>query len=102
MYLMSISDLTFETVAYEAFCKTLEIGFVVFCYVIGKVQSKEVNEVGVGAVLRLILFAVIFAVVIPFGLFYFSESVFTKSIPGLSIVGFIAVILGFFNKRQPV
>ncbi|WP_210516837.1 hypothetical protein [Hymenobacter terricola] len=99
---MSISDLSFETVAYDAFCKALEIGFVVFCYALGKVQSKEVKEVGVGDVLRLVFFAVVFAIVIPFGLFYFSQSIFTKSIPGLSVVGFLAVILGFFNKRQLV
>lgn len=98
---MSISDLTFETVAVEAFYKALEIGFVVFCYGLGRGLSKDVEEVGVGNVLHLVLVAVIGAVVIPFGLFYFDESIFTKSIPALSVLGFLAVILGFFNKRKP-
>ena len=97
---MSISDLSAETVVYDAFLKAIEIVFVVFCYIIGRNQSKEVEQIMIGSIVRVIFLAIIIAVVIPFGLFYISESVFTKSIPGLSIVGFLAVVFGFFNNRE--
>ena len=97
---MSISDLSAETVIYGAFLKAIEIVFVLFCYVIGKNQSREVEEIGMGSIVRVSFLAVIVAVIIPFGLFYISESVFTKSIPGLSVVGFLAVVFGFLKKRQ--
>ena len=97
---MPISDLSAETVIYDAFLKAIEIVFVVFCYIIGRNQSKEVEEIGMGSIVRVIFLAVIVAVMIPFGLFYISEGVFTKSIPGLSGFGLLAVAFGFLKKRQ--
>jgi len=97
---MSISDLSAEKVAYDAFLKLLEVGFVVFSYVVGQVQSKEVKRIEIIDVVRVLFFAFVFTIVIPFGLFYFEESVFTRSIPGLSAVAFLAMVLGFFNNRQ--
>ena len=97
---MSISDLSAEAVISDAFFKAIEVVFVVLCYVIGRNQSKEVREIRVGHIIRTIFLAVIIAVILPFGLFYISESIFTKSISGLSVVGFLAIVFGFFNNRQ--
>lgn len=97
---MSISDLSVGAVIYDAFFIATEVIFVVFCYVIGRNQSKEVQEIRVGTIVRTAFLAVIIAIIIPFGVFYVSESILAKSTPGLSIVGFLALVFGFFNKRQ--
>ena len=97
---MSLSDLSASSVIYDAFFKAVEIVFVIFCYVIGRNQSKEANEIRIGGVVRTILLAFIIAIAIPVGVFYISEGPFAKSILGLSLVGFLAVIIGYFNNRQ--
>lgn len=97
---MSISDLSAEAVISDAFFKAIEVVFVVFCYVVGRNQSKEVREIRIGNIIRTIFLAAVIAVILPFSLFYTSESIFTKSIPGLSVVGVLAIVFGFFNNRQ--
>ena len=96
---MSISDLSAGAVMLDAFIKAIEFGFIVFCYSVGRVVSKETIEMNFASIARITFFAVIVAIIIPFALFYYGETGFTKSISSLSVVGFLTVIFGFFNKR---
>jgi hypothetical protein len=96
---MSISDLSAGAVMLDVCIKAIEFGFIVFCYSMGRGVSKETIAINFASIARVTFLAVIVAIVFPFALFYYGETGFTKSIPSLSVLGFLTVILGFFNKR---